>query len=128
MESLELSAHVPTTPDRVFEAWVHPERHAAMTGGAANGESHEGGHFTAWDGYITGRFTELVPPQRIVMDWRTAEFPSDAPFSRVEITLAAEGEGTRLTLVHTNIPRGQGDQYRNGWDHFYFQPMIRHFG
>ena len=127
MESLELSAHIPASPERVYEAWIHPERHAAMTGGAANGESGEGGAFTAWDGYITGRFLELSPPGRIVMAWRTAEFPEDAPHSRVEIGLVAEGEGTRLTLSHTDIPKGQGERYRTGWDNFYFQPMIRHF-
>lgn len=127
MESLELTAHVPAAPAQVFEAWVHPERHAAMTGGAANGESHAGGGFTAWDGYISGQFLELSPGERILMSWRTAEFPEGAPHSRVEILLVPDGEGTRLTLRHTDIPDGQGDRYKDGWSHFYFEPMAAHF-
>lgn len=131
MESLTLSATIPSTPEQVFDAWVHPELHAQMTGGAANGETGPGGKFTAWDGYITGQFLELERPGRIVMAWRTLDFPKGAPDSRVEISLSAQGEGealaTALTLSHTQIPKGQADQYRGGWAQFYFDPMVAHF-
>ena len=131
MDSLELNATIPTSAENVFDAWVHPEKHAEMTGGAANGETRPGGKFSAWDGYISGEFLELERPTRIVMAWRTIDFPTGAPPSRVEVRLSAVGEGeaqsTELTLSHTAIPVGQGDQYRGGWSQFYFNPMIAHF-
>ena len=47
-DSIEVSGEVPATPDRVYEAFVDPEMHAAMTGGGATLETS--GEFTAWDG------------------------------------------------------------------------------
>ena len=55
--------------------------------------------------------------------WRTTEFPLDSPDSRVEVLLDKEAGGTRLTLMHSEIPEGQADEYLQGWKDFYFAPM-----
>jgi hypothetical protein len=36
-------------------------------------------------------------------------------------------EGTRLTLYHTELPEGQGQQYREGWEEHYFERMRGYF-
>ena len=59
--------------------------------------------------------------------WRTTKFPDDAPDSRLEVLLESDGKNTRLTLLHTNIPEGQGEQYSQGWLDFYFEPMKKYF-
>lgn len=128
MESLSLVAHIPAPPEAVFDAWISAAGHSAMSGGGATGGSSVGEAFTAWDGYIQGAWRALERPGRVLMDWRTAEFPADAPFSQVELLLAPAAGGTELRLNHTNIPDGQAARYRDGWDHFYFAPMKAHFG
>jgi activator of HSP90 ATPase len=35
--------------------------------------------------------------------------------------------GTKITLTHTNLPEGQGESYKQGWDDFYFTPMRAYF-
>ena len=50
-----------------------------------------------------------------MQSWRTLEFPSDAPDSRLTITLSAVPEGTRIEIQHDNIPAGQGPRYYAGW-------------
>ncbi len=94
-----------------------------MTGGAATSEPEVGGACTAWDGYIEGRYLELESPRRIVQTWRTSEFPSDAPDSRLEVRLEAVEGGTRITFVHAGIPEGQGSSYEQGWVDHYLEPM-----
>ena len=47
--------------------------------------------------------------------------------SVLEILFAADPEGTRLTLVHSGIPDGQGETYHEGWQSKYFAPMREHF-
>jgi activator of HSP90 ATPase len=42
--------------------------------------------------------------------------------------LAETNGKTKLTLVHTNIPTGQEDSYKKGWEDFYFKPMREFFG
>ena len=99
-----------------------------MTGNAAKVDGKVGGKFTAWDGYIFGSTLELEPDQRIVQAWRTSEFPEDAPDSRLEILFEEVAEGTKVTLIHSNMPEDQVDSYRQGWEDFYFRPMKEYFG
>jgi activator of HSP90 ATPase len=81
------------------------------------------GGFTAWEGYIRGTFRELTPNKRILQVWRTGEFPEDAEDSLVEILFEETDGKTKLTLIHTNIPAGQSENYQQGWEDFYFKPM-----
>jgi activator of HSP90 ATPase len=127
-DSFEVSAVLPATPERIYEAWLDGARHAAFTGAAATGEATVGARFTAWDGYIEGSNVELQPPARIVQRWRTSEFPAGAPDSTLTVLLEPEGEAsTRIILLHTDIPQGQGESYRQGWQDSYFEPMRRYF-
>jgi len=127
-ESFTLTRVLPATPQQIYEAWLDDAGHTEMTGGAlATCDARPGGRFTAWDGYIEGTNVELVPNRRIAQDWRTSEFPDDAPDSRLVIDLEPSNGGTLLTLTHTNIPDGQGDSYKVGWVDNYFEPMHEYF-
>lgn len=121
--SIELNAE----PKKVYDAWISSKGHSEMTDSPAKIENKVGGKFTAWDEYISGTTVKLVPDKKIVQKWRTTEFPDDAPDSDLEILLEPAGKGTKLTLVHTNIPNGQKKQYEDGWNEFYFEPMKKYF-
>lgn len=124
-ENITVSDIIPARPERVFAAWLDPVEHGKMTGGAATDEGS--GAFTAWDGYIEGRTLTVAPNKEIVQAWRTTEFPDGAPDSTLTVRFAADAGGTRVTLVHENIPDGQGDAYEQGWHEHYFNPMKVHF-
>lgn len=127
MDSLSVSTLLPATPKQVYDAWLSSKGHTEMTGGESKGNAKVGSVFTAWDGYIEGKNLELEPNKRIVQSWRTSEFPEDADDSRLEITLEKVKDGTKITLNHTNIPKGQGKQYKQGWHDHYFKPMREYF-
>mgnify|MGYP003379017760 FL=1 len=114
--------------EKFYEAYLSSEGHTALTGSPARVDGTVDGDFTAWDGYIQGMFLELEKNKRIVQAWRTAEFPEDAEDSIVEILLEEDHGKTKLTLKHTNIPKGQMDSYKTGWEDFYFKPMREYFG
>jgi uncharacterized protein YndB with AHSA1/START domain len=126
-DSFTLSDLIPASPERVYTAWLDANAHSAMTGGAATVEARIGGRFTAWDGYIEGTTLELAPGRKIVQAWRSADFPEGAGTSRLEIALEAADGGTRITLVHTELPAGQGGDYEQGWRDHYFTPMRKYF-
>ncbi|MBM3939548.1 MAG: hypothetical protein FJ318_01380 [SAR202 cluster bacterium] len=127
-DSIEVSQMIPATPDEIYEAWLDADKHAEMTGGGATCDARVGGKFTAWDDYISGTILELEPGKRIVQAWRTTEFPARSKDSRLEIVLEAVKGGTRVTLRHSNIPKGQGPSYEQGWTDYYFAPMLEYFG
>jgi uncharacterized protein YndB with AHSA1/START domain len=125
-ETIELSRLIPARPERVFNAWLDASEHSLMTGGEA-ATVNEDGSYTAYDGYISGRTLERKPHERIVQTWRSTEFPDGAPDSRLEVVLEPDGDGTKLTLKHSDIPDGQGESYRQGWEEHYFEPMTQYF-
>ncbi len=126
-EALRVSTTIPVAPTTLYFAWLNSEQHSAMTGGKAKIEPELGSKFTAWDNYITGKLITLDLGRRIIMSWRTTDFPRDAGDSRVEVHLEALGGSTRLTILHTDIPEGQAERYRSGWNEHYFDPMRHYF-
>ena len=126
-DALTVSAVLPASPQRIYNAWLSGEEHAAFTGSRAEVDPSIGGRFSAWDGYITGTTQELEPDRRIVQAWRAADFPEGSPDARLEVLLEPDEQGARITLVHTNLPEGQGPGYEEGWLDYYFKPMVGYF-
>jgi activator of HSP90 ATPase len=126
-ESLTASAVIPGEPGAIYRAWMSSKGHTVMTGSRATVTARVGGKYTAWDGYISGTTRELEPGARIVQSWRTTDFASEAPDSRLEVTFTAVREGTRVTVKHSGLPPGSSAEYRRGWIDFYFKPMKAYF-
>jgi hypothetical protein len=41
--------------------------------------------------------------------------------------VCAKKGGTRVSMVHSNVPATQADSYEKGWGDFYFDPMKKYF-
>jgi activator of HSP90 ATPase len=126
-EKIKLSTTLPVSPEIIYKAWLNSKEHAAFTGAAAKITAKKGSPFNAWDGYISGKNLELEPNKRIIQSWRTTEFSETDDDSTLEILLEGTKKSTKLTLIHTNIPEGQGKSYKQGWKDFYFVPMKKYF-
>jgi activator of HSP90 ATPase len=122
-----LSEVIAGKPAEIYRAWLSSEGHTAMTGSPARVDSKIGGKFSAWDGYIFGKTLELTPNQRIIQAWRTSEFPDGAPDSHLVVNLEEVTGGTKVTLIHRDVPEDQLGSYRQGWEDFYFKPMKAYF-
>lgn len=127
MEKLTVSVDLPIQKEVLFQAWLDSAEHTSFTGSEAVIDPSVGGSFTAWQGYITGTNLELNTPNRILQSWRTTEFEDSDTDSKLEILFESISNGTRLTLIHSDIPDGQGDLYREGWEEYYFRPMLDYF-
>jgi len=126
-ESFEVSTVLAASPERIYQAWLSSDEHAAFIGASAEISPEVGARFSMWDGYIEGVNEQLEPNHRIVQSWRTTEFPPDSPNSRLELVLEEVEAGTRLNLYHTELPDGQGKQYREGWEEYYFEGLREYF-
>ncbi|MEQ8325016.1 MAG: SRPBCC domain-containing protein [Vicingaceae bacterium] len=126
MESFELKCVFPVSASKLTEAWLSSEEHSAFTGGMAAIEPRVGSRFTAWDGYITGEILQ-IDQGRILFNWRTTEFPEGAENSILELLIRDVENGCELSLIHSNIPDGQGSNYKSGWEDHYFEPMRAYF-
>lgn len=126
-DHFEISTVLNVQAKVIYEAWLDSEAHSAFTGARAVIDPQVGGKHMAWDDYIEGENLELEPYRRILQSWRTTEFPPDSEPSLLEIHFEEVDEGTRVTLIHTEIPEEQAEQYRDGWEEHYFTPMQEYF-
>lgn len=126
-EAVLVSEVIPATRERIFAAWMSSEQHSAFTADSAVIEPTVGGKHTTFGGYASGITTALDPFRRIVQTWRSTDFPKSSPDSVLEITLEETVGGTLVTLLHSGIPSGQSDQYREAWGRYYLEPLKRYF-
>ncbi len=118
---------IPAEPQEVYDAFIDAKIHSAFTGAKAAGNSKVGGEFTAWDGYITGKNLELERGKRIVQEWSTSEWPDGYPPSKLELTFRKVKGGTELTMVHSDVPEEQAEDYRQGWIDSYWDLLKEYF-
>lgn len=107
LEDFELVEGFRCRPKQVFECFTDLRSVMGITQGApATIEPRKGGKFSFYDNNIEGTFTEFEPDTRLVMAWRTPEFP-DGYYSKVEIELSIPDEDydiVRMDLKHTGVP------------------------
>jgi activator of HSP90 ATPase len=118
---------IPATPDEVYETYIDAEKQSEFTGSKATSNPKVGGEFTAWDGYITGKYVELEPGRRIVQEWTSSDFPEGTPPSRFEIILKETKSGTELTMIHSGVPEELAEDIGQGWKDYYWEPMKKYF-
>lgn len=121
-----VSADIPVSPEAVYDAWLDSTGHTKMTGSPAHASARLGESFDAWDGYISGKNLELEPGKRIVQSWRTTSYKESDDDSQIEVLLEPIEGGTKVTLIHTNVPNEQ-TTHEAGWVTHYFEPMKKHF-
>src|SRR5690348_3152368 len=84
-EALRVTSTIPVAPTTLYFAWIDSGHHSSMTGMTAKIEPEVGAKYSACNGYVTGKLVILDLGRRIVMSWRTTDFPRDAADSRVEV-------------------------------------------
>jgi activator of HSP90 ATPase len=126
-DSLEISVVLNESPEKLYNDWLNSDAHTNFTESPARIDPSPDGEFSAWEGYIYGKNKLLEPFRRIVQTWRTTEFSENEDDSILEVIFEGKGAKTRLILKHSNIPEGQGNDYKQGWKDFYFDPMVKFY-
>ena len=121
--TLEQAIWIHARPETVWRFFTDPAR-LEQWWGTADLDTRPGGTLRVHmhDGprpVMRGQFVELVPHERIVFTfgWEpTPGAPDIAPGSTlVEITLTPDGDGTNLTLRHSNLPPHLDEETSTGW-------------
>ena len=116
------------SPKQVYDAYVDPKQHAKFTDSKATGKPVVGGKYTAWDGYIFGKFLELEDGKRVVQEWTTTtDWVEGYGASKLKLTFCEVPQGTEIVMVHSNVPKEKADEIAEGWTEFYWNPLKEYF-
>lgn len=122
--AVEVETRIAATPETVFEFFTDPDKMIQWMGRSAELEPQPGGVFRCdinGRDIASGEYVELEPPRRVVFSWGwEGEDSITAPgSSRIEVLLEPDGDGTRLRLIHSDLPGEEAaERHRHGWEHY----------
>lgn len=115
------SIDIDAVPEVVFEFLVTDGGMTSWMGQWASLDPVPGGQFSVdIAGYpARGMFLEVDRPRRVTVSWGFAGNDSLPPgSSTVSFDLTPIGAGTRVEVVHTDLPEDDVPGHVEGWSHF----------
>ncbi|MBI1815621.1 MAG: SRPBCC domain-containing protein [Deltaproteobacteria bacterium] len=106
----------------LYDAYLDPERHAAITGAPVTIAAEPGAPFRAFNGMLSGRMLHTLPQRLIVQTWRSSQWREDDVDSILVLTFSPDGAGGRIDLVHVNVADHDYDGVKHGWEKYYWTP------
>ena len=116
------SVILPAPAEALFDAYLSPSKHGAITGAAVMIGVDAGASFQAFDGVLTGTILVVISPRLIVQSWRSIEFGANDPDSTLILAFIPEGKQGRIDLVHLDVPDHDFDGVSKGWEKYYWVP------
>jgi uncharacterized protein YndB with AHSA1/START domain len=120
--TIHSAVYLPAPPEKLFEMYLDPVRHAAFTGGTVSIAPKAGAVFQAFDGALQGRILQVVPKRLIVQSWRAAHWKAGDLDSTLILTFWKERRGARIELVHINVADHDYSGVSEGWEKYYWTP------
>ncbi len=122
--TVERELTIAARPETVWSLLVEPAEQSKWWGTPLDFEARPGGPFRVEviPGHIaSGEFVEVDAPRRLVytFGWEGEGNLVPPGSSTIEIELVREGDGTRLTFVHSGLPtEEQRGSHAHGWDNY----------
>jgi activator of HSP90 ATPase len=122
---IQQSVVLPASAESLFEMYLDPTTHGAITGSAVTIGAEPGAAFRAFDGQLSGAILAVVRPHLIVQSWRSTKFHSaDADSTLILLFTPDDAERAhgRIDLVHLDVPDHDYQDVTEGWPKYYWTP------
>ena len=113
---------LPACAEALFDMYMDPARHAAITGQPVVIGEDRGAEFRAFGDMLSGTMLQVVRPRLIVQSWRSPHWGLDDPDSTLILSFVPQPEGGRIELVHVNVVDADFAGVSQGWEKFYWTP------
>jgi activator of HSP90 ATPase len=116
------SVVLPAPAETLFDMYLDPAAHQAITGAPVEIGDERGSKFKAFDGALTGTILEVVKPGLIIQSWRSKVFKAEDPDSTLILSFTPEADEGRIDLIHLDVPDHDYDGVTQGWEKYYWAP------
>ena len=120
--TIHMAAALPAPPDKLYDMYLNPELHSAITGAPVSIGAKAGAKFLAFNGMIQGTILQVVPKRLIVQSWRAKHWKAKDLDSTLVLSFWPERRGTRIELVHVNVADHDFAGVSQGWEIYYWAP------
>lgn len=120
MKTIRKTYLIAAPQDNVWQALVDPKIISRWGAGPAIMDDRVGTKFSLWGGDIHGTNKKVIKSERLVQDWYGGDWKQP---SRLTITLKKTKEGTKVDLLHRDLPDDEAASFSDGWDTYYFGPI-----
>jgi activator of HSP90 ATPase len=125
------STEFRTTAAELYATFTDPSRITAFMRSAplVFEGAKPGGKFELFGGNVTGQYTELEEPKKIVQKWRLAQWPN-GHYSTLKIQFDQNNEDhvTVMNVKWEGVPTGQEEVTKRNWGEYYVRSIKTTFG
>ncbi|TKA58232.1 hypothetical protein B0A49_10585 [Cryomyces minteri] len=120
-----------TTAAELYQTFTDPARIAAFTRSPPKTfeGAKKGGRFELFGGNVSGEYTELTEPTKIVQKWRLAQWPA-GHYSTLSIKFD-QNDVDSVTVMRVDwegVPVGQEEVTKRNWGEYYVRSIKTTFG
>jgi activator of HSP90 ATPase len=120
MKTIRKTYKTDATPAEVYQALTDEKMIELWSGSKAEMDLKDNGLFSLWEGSIHGKNLK-VEKNQIIQDWKEDKWDN---YSKVTINILVLDNGTEIELIHEDIPDKSKEAIDQGWDEYYFGPLI----
>jgi activator of HSP90 ATPase len=124
MKDIKQYHFINALAEEVFNAITNRFAIELWSGYPAQMEPVENTEFSIFDGDITGINLQVVQNKKLVQQWYFGELE---PPSLVTIELKENKKGTKVSLLHTNVPDEDFENIEQGWTIYYWGAIKEFF-
>lgn len=123
MKTIRQTYFIEAPVSDVWQALINPKKIDAWGGGPAKMDDKPGTEFTLWGGSIWGKNIKVEPEKELVQEWFSDEDEKWDKPSIASFMLVPDKNGTRLDLLHTDVPGKNAKSIDEGWKEYYLGPL-----
>ncbi len=122
MKTIEQTVTFPVRPEKLYDIYLDPRKHAAAIDSTASISRRVGGRFSAFGGMLRGKILLVVPKRMIVQTWRGSDWKRRDGESILILLFTRVRGGGQIRLVHANVPDRRSARINRGWRKYYWRP------
>lgn len=120
-----------TTAEELYQTFTDPQRITAFTRSPPKvfQGAEKGCKFELFGGNVSGYYSELEPPKKIIQSWRLSQWPENH-FSKLQIEFDQNDVDhvTTMRVTWTGVPAGQEEVTKRNWTEYYVKSIKQTFG
>ena len=121
-KTIHQSATLPASAEILYDMYLDPAAHEAITGYPVTISHEPGSAFRAFDDMLSGKTLHTIPKRVIVQSWRGNHWKPEDIDSTLILTFWPEGDSGRIELVHVNVADHDYEEVNKGWEKYYWKP------